>query len=174
MYATRGRRAKVLGAVFVLPLGVIWAGGDVAGASSDATSASVFTAHIVLSGSTLSHTFTPQGGTMSTTEALTDPDDITLLGNDIFVGPQNGTGSTNDAVDAIRGRFVPGQPMVAATPCGANSAPATCPAPPSYPANYMATLNPFTGQVPAVTVLGAAYVPPRRLALHPSGRQPQY
>jgi hypothetical protein len=69
------------------------------------------------------------------------------------------TDSTNDAIDTVSGRFEPGQPFVAATPCGANSAPATCPAPPTYPANYLATLNPRTGQVTAVTTEGAAYTP---------------
>ena len=80
------------------------------------------------------------------------------------------TDSTNDAIDAIRGPFVPGQPMVAATPCGANSAPATCPMPPSYPANFLATLNSRTGQVSQVTVVGAAYVPQGGLLFVPRGR----
>jgi hypothetical protein len=46
--------------------------------------------------------------------------------------------------------------MVAATPGGANSVPAPCPAPPAYQANYLTTLNPDTGQVTPVTVVGAA------------------
>ncbi len=69
------------------------------------------------------------------------------------------TDSTNDTIVSVRGPFVPYQPIVAATPCGANSAPATCPAPPSYPANYLATLNPGTGEVTAVTIERAAYTP---------------
>ena len=48
------------------------------------------TATVVLSGSSLSHTFTVDGTTKS--EHLSSPDDITLLGNDIFVGFQNGVG----------------------------------------------------------------------------------
>jgi len=68
------------------------------------------------------------------------------------------TDSTNDAVDAVTGDF-PGGPVVAVTPCGANSAPATCPAPPAYPANYLGALNPWTGQVTALTVGGTAFVP---------------
>ena len=82
------------------------------------------------------------------------------------------TDSTNDSIDSIRGPFVPGQPVVAATPCGANSAPASCPAPPAYPANYLATLNPYTGQVTAATVVGAAYVPRGGLLCAP-GRAPK-
>ncbi len=38
-------------------------------------------------------------------------------------------------------------------------APATCPAPPAYPANYLGALNPWTGQVTALTVGGTAFVP---------------
>ena len=49
--------------------------------------------------------------------------------------------------------------MVVATPCGANSAPATCPDTPAYPANYLATLDPATGTVTAVATHGAAYTP---------------
>src|ERR1019366_7546836 len=64
------------------------------------------------------------------------------------------TDSTHDAVDVVAGPFSHEQPVVAATPCGANSAPATCPAPPAYPANYLATLNVWTGQVQALDVDG--------------------
>jgi hypothetical protein len=74
------------------------------------------------------------------------------------------TDSLNDAVDVITGPFRRDQPLVAATPCDANSAPATCPAPPSYPANYLATMNLWTGQVTAVRTAGAPYVPQGGLA----------
>jgi hypothetical protein len=67
------------------------------------------------------------------------------------------TDSTNDAVDVIGGTFPKG-PIVAATPCGSNSAPATCPAP-GFPANYLGSLNPFTGTVTQLAVGGAAFVP---------------
>jgi hypothetical protein len=77
------------------------------------------------------------------------------------------TDSTNDAVDVVTGPFRNDQPVVVATPCGANSAPATCPAPPSFPENYLATLNPWTGQVTAVTIEGAPYVPQGGLAFVP-------
>jgi hypothetical protein len=68
------------------------------------------------------------------------------------------TDSTHGTVDAITGSF-PGGPVVAATPCGSNSAPATCPAPPTYPANYLGSLNPWTGQVSALSVGGAPFIP---------------
>lgn len=69
------------------------------------------------------------------------------------------TDSTQDSIVAITGPFVPYQPVVAATPCGANSAPGTCPAPPAYPANYLATLNSWTGVVTALPTVGAVYTP---------------
>jgi hypothetical protein len=77
------------------------------------------------------------------------------------------TDSTNDAVDLITTSFFGRLPLVAATPCDANGAPATCPGP-GYPANYLATLNPWTGQVTRVTVSGAPYVPQGGLAFVPS------
>jgi hypothetical protein len=76
------------------------------------------------------------------------------------------TDSTNDAVDVVTGRFGRDLPLAVATPCGANSAPATCPGP-GYPANYLATLNPWTGQLTAVTVEGVPYVPQGGLAFVP-------
>jgi hypothetical protein len=68
------------------------------------------------------------------------------------------TDSTSDTVDEVTGHF-PSTPVVAVTPCGANSAPATCPAPPAYPANYLGSLNPWTGQVTALTVRGVPLLP---------------
>ena len=91
---------------------------------------------------------------------------------DQLAGTLYSADSTNDAIDAIRGPFVPGQPMVAATPCGSNSAPATCPMPPTYPANFLATLNSYTGQVSQVAVVGAAYVPQGGLLFVPPGPAP--
>ena len=77
------------------------------------------------------------------------------------------TDSTNDAVDLVPASFFGRLPLVAATPCDANGAPATCPGP-GYPANYLATLNPWTGQVTRVTVAGAPYVPQGGLVFVPS------
>ena len=68
------------------------------------------------------------------------------------------TDSTDDTVDAVTGDF-PDGPVVAVTPCGANSAPSTCPSPPAYPANYLGSLNPWTGQVSPLAVTGTAFVP---------------
>ncbi len=100
MHRIRGRRAKALGAVFVLPLGLILIRGTAASAQSGGPhnpASSTYTAHIILSGPTLSHTFTAEGSTTPTTDPLTDPDDIALLDNDIFVGFQNGVGPQGQA-----------------------------------------------------------------------------
>jgi hypothetical protein len=81
------------------------------------------------------------------------------------------TDSTDDSVNVVTGPFNQGQPVVVATPCGSNSAPATCPAPPAFPPNYLASLDPWTGQVSALSVKasssftpqgGLAFVPGRR------------
>jgi len=81
------------------------------------------------------------------------------------------TDSTNDAVVAVTGDF-PDGPVVAATPCGANSAPATCPDPPKFPPNYLGSLNPWSGQVTALSVGGVPFVPEGGL-LFVSDRQHQ-
>ena len=75
-----------------------------------------------------------------------------------FTGTLFATDSTDDTIAAIHGPFLPGQPLVAATPCGSNSAPGVCPGP-GFPANYLATLNPWTGHVSAVNVTGSAFTP---------------
>jgi hypothetical protein len=69
------------------------------------------------------------------------------------------TDSTHDAVDTVTGPFADDRPMVVATPCGSNSAPSPCPAPPAFPASSLATMDPWTGQVTSVVTKGAAFVP---------------
>lgn len=49
-------------------------------------------AHTILVGSSLTHTFTVSGTSTVKSEPLSSPDDITMLGRDIFVGFQNGVG----------------------------------------------------------------------------------
>jgi hypothetical protein len=66
----------------------------------------------------------------------------------------------DDTVDVITGSFRRGTAFVAVTPCDANNAPATCPAP-GFPANYLGHLNMYTGHIYRVSVRGAA--------LHPQG-----
>ena len=74
----------------------------------------------------------------------------------VFVATDN----SDDTVDVINGSFWPGTAFVSVTPCGANSAPATCPAP-RFPANYVGHLDMFTGFISPVSLRGAT--------LHPSG-----
>ena len=93
--------------------------------------------------------------------SLSQAVDDTAWPND-HSGALYSTDSTNDAVDMVTGPFHEGQPVVVGTPCGSNLAPPVCTAP-----NYLATLNPWTGQVTAVTTQGAPYVPQGGLILAP-------
>jgi hypothetical protein len=81
------------------------------------------------------------------------------------------TDSANDNVDAVTGHF-PDSSIAAATPCGANSAPPTCPAP-GFSPNYLASLNPWSGQVTALTVGGVPFVPEGGLLFIGDGQDQQ-
>jgi hypothetical protein len=63
------------------------------------------------------------------------------------------TDSTSNTVDAITGTFTPGTVYTAVTPCNANSAPSTCPAP-GYAANSLGTIDLTTGHVGSVATNG--------------------
>ena len=63
------------------------------------------------------------------------------------------TDATSNTVDAVTGTFTPGTLYTAVTPCNANSAPSTCPAP-GYPANSLGTIDLATGKIGAVTTDG--------------------
>ncbi len=80
------------------------------------------------------------------------------------------TDSTHDTVDTVTGWFQPGQTLVAATPCGSNSAPSVCPVLPAFPPNYLGTLNPWTGQVQPLVVKGQPFVPQGGLLFLPRDR----
>lgn len=75
------------------------------------------------------------------------------------------TDATNDSVDVVSGPFHNGQVYTVATPCGANSAPSTC-----TTADFLATLDPWTGLVTPVAVAGAPYNPKGGLLFDSSGR----
>ncbi len=81
------------------------------------------------------------------------------------------TDSTNDSIDTITGPFAEDQPVVVATPCDANSAASltVCPDPPAVPANFLATLDPSTGEVSPITLVGAAFIPQGGLLYLPFG-----
>ena len=76
------------------------------------------------------------------------------------------TDATNDSVDVVTGPFHTDQPLVAATPCGSNSAASDCSTP-----NYLATLNPWTGAVTPITVSGPAYEPKGGLVFVPDANE---
>ena len=59
------------------------------------------------------------------------------------------TDSSSNTVDAITGTFTPGTVFAAVTPCNANNAPSTCPAP-GFAANSLGTIDLTTGKVGSV------------------------
>jgi hypothetical protein len=65
------------------------------------------------------------------------------------------TDSSADAVDVVTGKFPRGAEIAAVTPCNANSAPSTCPAP-GFPANYLGWVNQWTGAITPVSLGGPA------------------
>ncbi len=65
------------------------------------------------------------------------------------------TDNGNNTVNKITGRFTRGTVFVADTPCDANDAPSTCPAP-GFPPNYLGQLNPWTGAITKVNLIGPA------------------
>jgi hypothetical protein len=73
--------------------------------------------------------------------------------------------SGNDSIDQITGPSIRGMEYVAVTPCGANCAPATCPAP-GFPANYFGELHPDTGVISPVPLSGPALHPGGMLYFH--------
>ena len=98
MHPLTARLAKV--AVAALPLALLAAVPSAAHAALSrrkAAPAPIFTAHVILSGATMSHRFLPAGGGAAKTAPLSNPDDITLLGKNIFVGFQNGVGPQGQA-----------------------------------------------------------------------------
>ncbi len=63
-----------------------------------------------------------------------------------------------DTIDMISGPFSVGSVFVAVTPCDANNAPATCPAP-GFPPNYLGSLNPWTGHISRTPMTGPSPEP---------------
>jgi hypothetical protein len=75
------------------------------------------------------------------------------------------TDNSDNTVYRITGAFQRGEVLVAATPCDANGAPATCPGP-GFPPNYLGELNPRTGSIvraplsgPDVAAQGMIFLP---------------
>jgi hypothetical protein len=68
------------------------------------------------------------------------------------------TDSATDTTYKVTGHFRTGSVIVVDTPCGANNAPSSCPAP-GFPANYLGQLNPWTGAITRVALTGPAFTP---------------
>ena len=67
------------------------------------------------------------------------------------------TDNSDDTIYEITGPFSRGEVFVADTPCDANGAPSTCPGP-GFPANFLGRLNPRTGTISRVHLIGPAVV----------------
>jgi hypothetical protein len=74
-----------------------------------------------------------------------------------------------DTIDVVTGRFPARSIFVAVTPCDANDAPATCPAP-GFPPNYLGSLNPWTGQISSVPLRGPDLQPQGMVFVRNAGR----
>jgi hypothetical protein len=79
------------------------------------------------------------------------------------------TDSKANAVDVVSGRFALGAAYTAVTPCDANGAPSTCPAPPTYLPNYLGVISAFSGHVYTVPVTGVTLQPKGMLFLRSAG-----
>jgi len=69
-----------------------------------------------------------------------------------------GADTDGDTIDVVTGRFPAHSVFVAVTPCDADNAPSTCPAP-GFPPNYLGSLNPWTGHITRVPLRGLAFNP---------------
>jgi hypothetical protein len=77
-----------------------------------------------------------------------------------------GSDTSGDTIDVVTGRFPAHAVFVAVTPCDAGNAPATCPAP-GFPANYLGSLNPWTGHITRVPLRGPAFEPQGMVFISP-------
>jgi len=89
---------------------------------------------------------------------ISNPVDDTAVATSA-IGTLYTTDSSADTVDTLTGSFKPGTVYTAVAPCNANSAPAVCPAPPTYGPNYLGTINLKTGAVSKVTTVSGPVTP---------------
>jgi hypothetical protein len=82
------------------------------------------------------------------------------------LGRLYGADTSGDTIDVVTGRFAARSVLVAVTPCDADSAPATCPAP-GFPPNYLGSLNPWTGHISRVPLHGPAFEPQGMVFISP-------
>ncbi len=103
MRPASARKLMVVCAASVGSLGILNASGGSAASAAQGNgkttqySSSSFHVSAILEGAALHHTFVPAGATVPETETLSDPDDITRLGGELFVGFQNGVGPQGQA-----------------------------------------------------------------------------
>ena len=69
------------------------------------------------------------------------------------------TDGANDLIWKVTGPFRPGTEIVSVTPCNANAAPTTCPAPPQWQPNYLGQVDMSTGSVTKIPVHGITIQP---------------
>jgi hypothetical protein len=102
MLSITRRAAKIIAAAAVIPAGLLLASSPAPAASAapgqaQHHAAPRFRVRPILFGSELRHTFRPAGSTGRLTEPLTQPDDITHMGPDLFTAFQNGLGPQGQA-----------------------------------------------------------------------------
>jgi hypothetical protein len=69
------------------------------------------------------------------------------------------TDGANDVIWKVTGPFRPGTEIVSVTPCNANAAPTTCPAPPKWQPNYLGQVDMSTGSITKIPVRGITIQP---------------
>jgi hypothetical protein len=92
MAKTTGRAAKILAAATAVSASFLIVGATAAMAAPAHGHAPQFRVRQILNGAKLHHSYTTAGGKTRKTEALSSPDDLTVLGHDIFTAFQNGVG----------------------------------------------------------------------------------
>ena len=90
---TSAWRAAAILASAALPASLLLGGATAATASPQrAAHAPQYQVRVILNGAHLRHTFIPAGKSKARTEALSSPDDVAVLGHDIYTTFQNGVG----------------------------------------------------------------------------------
>src|SRR5271170_2630929 len=97
MFTSARRAVAIVAAAAALPAsllvtGVITSTATAAALPHGAAPAPTYRSRVILNGADLRHTFVPAGAKTARTEALSSPDDIAVLGHDIYTTFQNGVG----------------------------------------------------------------------------------
>ena len=93
MVTSARRAATILAAAATLPASLLLGGATAATASPQpAAHAPQYQVRVILNGAHLRHSFIPAGKERARTEALSSPDDVAVLGHDIYTTFQNGVG----------------------------------------------------------------------------------